>query len=235
MTSLDPLELSPIGAELLDDPSADAATVAASLRNIARANRWFGGAAAARRGLDRALAELPRGATVTLADLGTGLGDLPRAAVGWAARRGVRLVAVGLERNRAAARLAVAAGVPCAVGCAGATPLRDKSVDLVLVSQLAHHLSEESAVRLFRECDRVARRAVVIADLRRGRLGPLAFWVGARALRVDPVTVADGMTSIRRGYTTGELRGLLHQAGVRATVERRPGYRLVATWRPEKA
>ena len=235
MTSLDPLELSPIGAELLDDPSADPATVAASLRNIARANRWFGGAAAARRGLDRALADLPRGATVTLADLGTGLGDLPRAAVGWAARRGVRLVAVGLERNRAAARLAVAAGVPCAVGCAGATPLRDKSVDLVLVSQLAHHLSEESAVRLFRECDRVARRAVVIADLRRGRLGPLAFWVGARALRFDPVTVADGMTSIRRGYTTSELRGLLHQAGVRATVERRPGYRLVATWRPGAA
>jgi SAM-dependent methyltransferase len=235
MTSLDPLELSPIGAELLDDPSADPATVAASLRNIARANRWFGGAAAARRGLERALADLPRGATVTLADLGTGLGDLPRAAVGWAARRGVRLVAVGLERNRAAARLAVAAGVPCAVGCAGATPLRDKSVDLVLVSQLAHHLSEESAVRLFRECDRVARRAVVIADLRRGRLGPLAFWVGARALRFDPVTVADGMTSIRRGYTTSELRGLLHQAGVRATVERRPGYRLVATWRPGAA
>jgi SAM-dependent methyltransferase len=235
MTSLDPLELSPIGAELLDDPSADPATVAASLRNIARANRWFGGAAAARRGLDRALADLPHGATVTLADLGTGLGDLPRAAVGWAARRGVRLVAVGLERNRAAARLAAAAGVPCAVGCAGATPLRDKSVDLVLVSQLAHHLSEESAVRLFRECDRVARRAVVIADLRRGRLGPLAFWVGARALRFDPVTVADGMTSIRRGYTTSELSGLLHQAGVRATVERRPGYRLVATWRPGEA
>jgi hypothetical protein len=103
------------------------------------------------------------------------------------------------------------------------------------VSQLAHHLSEESAVRLFRECDRVARRAVVIADLRRGRLGPLAFWVGARALRFDPVTVADGMTSIRRGYTTSELRGLLHQAGVRATVERRPGYRLVATWRPGAA
>ena len=64
-------------------------------------------------------------------------------------------------------------------------------------------------MRLFRDCDRLARRAVVVADLRRGRLGPLAFWVGARALRFDPVTVADGMTSIRRGYTPAELRGLL--------------------------
>jgi hypothetical protein len=100
---------------------------------------------------------------------------------------------------------------------------------------VVHHLSDESAVRLFRECDRLARHAVVVADLRRGRLGPLAFWVGARALRFDPVTVADGMTSIRRGYTRGELRGLLERAGIRATVESRPGYRLVATWRPREA
>jgi hypothetical protein len=89
-------------------------------------------------------------------------------------------------------------------------------------------------MRLFRTCDRLARHAVVVADLRRGVLGPLAFWVGARALGFDPVTVADGMTSIRRGYTAAELRALLAAAGVRASVERRPGYRLVATWRPAK-
>jgi hypothetical protein len=58
----------------------------------------------------------------------------------------------------------------------------------------------------------------------------MAFWVGARALRFDPSTMADGITSIRRGYTTGELRALLAEAGVSARVSRRPGYRLVATW-----
>jgi len=235
MSAPEPLELSSIGVELLDDPSADPAMVAASLRDIARANRWFGGAAAVRRGLDRVVGDLPRGTTVTLVDIGTGLGDLPRAAMGWAQRRGVRLSALGLERSPVAARLAASAGVPCAVGCAGATPFRDKSVDLVLVSQVAHHLSDQSAVRLFREADRVARRAVVVADLRRGWLGPLAFWVGARALRFTAVTVADGMTSLRRGFTLPELGRLLHAAGVSGTVERRPGYRLVATWRPEQA
>lgn len=235
MTSLDPLALSPVGAELLDDPAADPAAVAATLRDIARANRWFGGSAAVRHGLARALAGVRPGAVLTLADLGTGLGDLPRTAARWAARRGVRLVTVGLERSRVAARLAASGGTPCAVGCVGAAPFRDKSVDIVLVSQVAHHLAGESAMRLFRTCDRLARRAVVVADLRRGRLGPLAFWVGARALRFEPVTVADGMTSIRRGYTVAELRALLAAAGIRASVERRPGYRLVATWRPAEA
>jgi hypothetical protein len=133
-----------------------------------------------------------------------------------------------------AAGLAGASGIPCVVGCAGTPPFRDRSVDLVLVSQVAHHLADESAVRLFRTCDRLARRAVIVADLRRGPLGPAAFWVGARTLRFDGVTVADGMTSLRRGYTVGELRGLLAAAGVRAEVSRRPGYRLVAVWRPRE-
>jgi hypothetical protein len=232
VTQLEPLAPSPVGVELLDDPGADPAAVAESLRNIARSNRWFGGAAAVRHGLARALAGVPAGTTLTLADLGTGLGDLPGVAARWAARRGLRLETVGLERNPVAARLAYEGGLPCAVGCAGAPPLREKSVDIVLVSQVAHHLADDSAVRLFRTCDRLARRAVIVADLRRGRLGPLAFWCGARALGFDGITVADGITSLRRGYTAGELRAMLAAAGVRGTVERRPGYRLVAVWRP---
>jgi hypothetical protein len=221
------LRVSSLGTELLDDPGADPATVRRSLRNVARANRWFGGAAAARYGLGLLLRGLAPGRPLTLLDLGTGAGDLPRRAVGWARRRGHLLRPLG----RPAAALAVRAGVPCAVACAGAPPLRERSVDIVLVSQVAHHFTSESAMRLFHTCDALARVGVVIADLRRGRLAPLAFRVGATALGFDPVTKADGLTSIRRGYTAGELRDLLLSVGIRARVARRPGYRLVATWR----
>jgi SAM-dependent methyltransferase len=229
------LAISPVGVELLDDPAADPVAVTETLRNIARSNRWFGGTAAVLHGCRRLLAGVAPGTTLSLLDLGTGAGDLPRAAVRWAARRGIRLTPVGLERSRVAAAVANAAGIPCAVGCAGAPPVREKGVDLVLLSQVLHHLAPSSVVRLLATCDRLARRGVVIADLRRGRLGPLAFWFGARALRFDPMTRADGMTSIRRGYTPGELRRLLADAGVKATIERRPGYRLVASWRTSLA
>jgi SAM-dependent methyltransferase len=178
------------------------------------------------------LTGVPRGAELTLLDLGTGAGDLPETAVRYATRAGIRLLPIGLERSRVAAALARDAGIACVVACAGAPPLREKSVDLVLVSQVVHHLAPGSAVRLFRTCDRLARIGVIIADLRRGRLAPLAFRFGARALRFDPVTVADGLTSIRRGYTARELSDLLETAGVEGRVVRRPGYRLVAIWRP---
>ena len=226
------LSITSIGAELLDDPKADPATVAESLHNVARANRWFGGAAAVRFGLGRTLADVPPGSTLSLLDLGTGLGDLPGAAVRWAAARDIRLVPVGIELNRIAAGMAREAGVPTALACAGAPPIREKSVDVVLVSQVAHHLTEDSVVRILRTCERLARRAVIVADLRRDRLAVPAFWCGAHLLGFDPVTRADGMTSIRRGFSRRQLLQLMARAGIEGRVSRRLGFRLVATWIP---
>jgi len=223
--------LSAVGHELLDDPAADPAAVAESLRHIARANRWLGGADAVRFGLMRLLRDVPRGARLTLLDLGTGAGDLPGAAVEWAARRGIELVPIGLERSPVAATLARSGGVPTAVGCVSALPFAPKSVDVVLASQLAHHLAPASLVGLAGDCTRLARIGVVVADLRRSRLAALGFPIAGRLLRFDRNTLRDGVTSIRRGFRASELRALLAAAGVNAAVHARPGWRLVATWR----
>jgi SAM-dependent methyltransferase len=230
-----PLGVSSIGSELLDDPASDPLVVTRSLHNIARANRWFGGAAAARWGLGRVLAGEPPGSTFTLLDLGTGAGDLPLACARWAARRGIRLAPLGLERSRIAAALARDAGVPTMVADAGAPPLGDRSVDLVLVSQVAHHFDPDSIVALFRTADRLARRAVIVCDLRRSRIAQAGFSVGALLLGFDRVTSRDGHTSIRRGFTAAELEALLARAGIRARVARRPPWRLVAAWRTAAA
>ncbi len=226
MTGLEPAAF---GRELLDDPGAAPAQVCESLRNIARANRWFGGASAVRFGLERALPlESPR--PLSLLDVGTGLGDLPRMAVAWAARRGVALRPVGLERHAAAARLAREGGLAAVVGDGGALPFRAASVDLVLLSQVAHHFAPAAIVRLLRECGRVARRAVIVADLRRSTLAALGFRLAGALLHFDPDTLRDGVTSLRRGFTPASLGALLAEAGVAADVARRPGARLVAVW-----
>jgi SAM-dependent methyltransferase len=175
---------------------------------------------------------VPHGTRLTMLDLGTGLGDLPEVAVRWGAARGIRIQPLGVELNRIAARLARDRGVPSIVACAGAPPFPDKSVDIVLVSQVAHHLTSRSVVDLLRTCDRLACRAVIVADLRRNRLAEPAFWCGAQLLGFDDVTIADGRTSIRRGFSRRELLDLLGRAGISGRVDRRPGFRLVATWSP---
>ena len=225
------LALSPIGHELLDDPSADPAIVTESFRNLARSNWWFGGAAAVHFGLSRLIGTGTRGAALSLLDVGTGVGDLPRRAAMWAMRRGVTLTPVGFERSRVAALLARRSGLPCVVGCAGALPFRAQSVDIVMMSQLIHHLSREAAVEVIRTASQVARVGVVLADLRRSPLAAIGFRIGAEVLGFDPATKADGVTSVRRGYLPHELSAMLREAGVTAPVHRRPGYRLVAAWR----
>jgi len=167
---------------------------------------------------------------VTLLDIGTGAGDLPVAAVRHVARRGQVLRAIGLERSPVAAALATACGVPTVLGCAGHLPVREGAVDIILLSQVAHHLAADAVVDLFRTVSRLARIGVVIADLRRSELAVAGFRFGSALLRFDSVTRADGITSVRRGYHSGELAALAARAGHSARVARRPGFRLVAYW-----
>lgn len=223
--------LSPVGDELLDHPDADPATVAISLHHIARANFWFGGWWAVRRGLARLLAGVPRGSSLSLLDVGTGNGDLPARAVAWAAKRGIRLVPIGLERHHTAARLARQRGMATLLGCAATLPIRPRSVDIVLASQLVHHLSPAANADFFRAIHRLARWGVVIADLRRSRVALAGFWLGSRIFGFDAATRADGLTSVMRGFQPEEFAALFRDAGVPAEVERSPGFRLVASWR----
>lgn len=222
---------SPVGTELLDDPGADPATVARTLHHIARANWWFGGAAALGFALARLLDGVPHDRPLTLLDLGTGDGDLPRRAERWARRRGRRLRALGLERSPVAARLARRAGLATVLADVGTLPIADHSVDIVLLNLFLHHFAPASAARLLAEADRLARVGVIVSDLERSRVSGPLFRVGGRLLGFDTVTIEDGVTSIARGYTPAALAALLAAAGVRGTVHRRPGWRVVALWR----
>jgi hypothetical protein len=228
------LTLSPIGTEALDDPATDPVLVARMLRDITRSNWWLGGIAAVRFGLAQLLRPSDRGSTLTLFDVGTGAGDLPLDAQRWARRRGVTLVPLGLERIVTAAHMAQSAGVPVMLGCAGALPVGAKSVDFVLLSQVAHHLDGESATQLFANASRIARRGVVVADLRPALLAATGFRVAGVLLRLHRGTVVDGVTSLRRGFAPAALRQLCLRAGAtNVRVVRRPGARIVAWWRTD--
>jgi SAM-dependent methyltransferase len=220
-------------AETLDDPRADADVVVASLRDIARINRLFGGAAAAAGRLEEFLAEVPGGTTLTLLDVGTGTGDIPRAVERRAQHHGIALRLLGLERHPAAAREASRPGdLAVVIADGGRLPLRARSVDLALCSKLLHHLPGEAGTRLLAELDRVARLAVVVADIHRSALAAAGIWVAGYLMRFHPATRRDSVISVFRGFTPGELRRACAAAGVPAVVRRHPGWCLTAAWRP---
>ncbi len=226
------LTTSSIGREILDDPTAHPGHVRRMLTDIARSNRLFGGVRSLHLGLSRLLPFGGGGAITTLLDVGTGAGDLPRAAARWGTRHRRPIHALGLERHAAAAQLATELGTATVVGCGGALPLADRTVDLVLLSQLLHHLDDASTVTLLAEAGRVARVGVIVLDLRPSRLAATAFRMVGPLLRFDPDTTSDGIVSLARGRTAPELAALARQAGARSPrAEHLAMARVVMTWR----
>ncbi len=236
-----------IGTELLDDPRADAVLVGRQLRDIARLNALFGGTRAVVRELVplfRAAARdaacpkgLPDGrgmrdARWTLLDVGSGSGDIARAAVAAAHRHGIALTPVGIDVNRTAARLARSGGLAAIVADGSRLPLGPRSVDVIVASQVLHHLPRAVAVRWIATFDRVARRAVVLADLRRSRVAMAGVWAASLCLAMSGVSRHDAVLSLKRGYTREEFCDMLRDADVQAVARYRPGARIVAAWSP---
>lgn len=223
---------SEVGREIMDSPDADGVLVTEMLGDITRTNRWFGGRHALRVGMRQLLGDAAWPAQLTLLDLGTGAGDLPLAAAVDGTHHGSRCRPVGLERHRAAARLATANGLPTVVACGTCTPFAADSFDVVLLAQLLHHLDDRSAVRMLVEAGRVARLGVVVADLRPSRLAGWSLRAAGWAMRLRTETVQDGVTSLARGRTGTELGALITRAGGRQpAVAHLPFARVVATWR----
>ncbi len=218
------------GVELLDDPGADSALALRSLRDVSLANMLFGGTSAVLASLRPLMREA---GVLTLLDVGTGAGDIPERARALASRSGSTLVTLGLERTFAVADSARLRAQSVCVADGFALPFRDKGIDVVTCSQVLHHFADHEAARLLRELDRVARRLVIIADLRRSWPAVGGIWAASFLLRFHPVSRHDGVLSVLRGYRGNELASLVERAvGVVPTVRDRWGFRLTACWSP---
>ncbi|HZO19524.1 MAG TPA: methyltransferase domain-containing protein [Gemmatimonadaceae bacterium] len=219
------------GHEYLDDPVINARVAERSMADVARANAMFGGAQAVLTELD----DLLRGpsARFTMLDVGTGLGDIPARVRALGVRRGVEVCTVGLDASE---RLAVAANgkaLPVVRADARYLPVADRSFDVVLCSQLLHHFPRDEGLGLVRELDRVARRRIIISDIRRSWVAAAGIWLASWPLRFHPVSRHDGVVSVMRGFTANELMGVVHTAvGVTPRVRRHRGFRVTASWEP---
>lgn len=217
--------------EHLDDPATDSALRERSLRDVRRANTVLGGANAVLSEVRRLLPSL--GAEATLLDVGTGLADIPARARALAARRKVRLRTFGIDEAETLAR--VTGDILDGSACADARhlPFGDSSIDVVTCSQVLHHFEDAEIPVILRELDRVARRAVIVSDLRRSWIAVSGFWLVTWPLGFHPVSRHDGMVSVLRGFTADELAiNVRNTTGLDSTIRHHLGFRLTATWTP---
>lgn len=217
-------------AERMDEPDLDPRELVRALGTLGHINRFFGGTRLIFHHLPGLCDGLPT--PVRILDVGTGYADIPRAIVRWARRRGrpVEITAVDRHPGTLAEAARACADYPeidLQRGDALKLPFPARSFDVVLASQILHHLEGTESVDLLRELARVARYGILVHDLRRGVLPFAVTWVVLRLVSRSPVIRHDGPLSIRRGYMATELDALARAAGWKAwRVSRHAFFRL---------
>ncbi len=107
-------------------------------------------------------------------------------------------------------------------------PIKPASFDFVFCSLFLHHFEGPAVSELMANFYRVARRALLISDLERHVLPYLFFPLTKPFMRWTPITMHDGMFSIRSAFRACEMKQLAIDAGLaHAEVNvHRPAFRL---------
>ena len=219
--------------ERMDVETWDAAAIAPVLRNLETINHWLGGVRATLWHFRRFAKRWKPGAVVRVLDWGTGGADVPRALAAWGRRRGFDLRVTGLDQDAAIveyARAACAAypGIRIVQTKAENFQASAGSFDYAMSSLTLHHLADGAIADLLRASDRLARRGIVMNDLRRSARAWVWIWLLSRAARCHPMVRHDGPLSVRRAFTAAELAALAQKAGASyLRVHAHFGHRLV--------
>jgi len=217
--------------ELLDSDSGTPGEIAASLSDLRRINRWFGGVTAAESMVVR-VAQQVGGNTLSLLEVAAGAGDAPRTVCRRLQKRGIQLELTLLDRavshlnHRRQNRTRVVAGDALAL------PLASSSFDLVSCCLFAHHLTPPQLAQFVNEGLRVCRQAVLINDLVRSPLHLALVYAGYPLYR-SRITRHDAPASVRQSYTPEEMKQMLRQTtAARVEIHRHYLFRMgVIAWK----
>lgn len=190
--------------ELLDADAWTQAELGTALADLDLINRWFGGVSTMS-ALLRRVGESTGAQELSVLDVGGADGSVVRRAAARVSGRQVRVTVA----DRAASHMN-GSGV---AADAGVLPFRSDSFDVVACSLLVHHLSPEQVQEFVHEGLRVARRAVVINDLRRSPVHLALVYAGFPLFR-SKLTRNDGPASVRAAYNPEEMRDLLREMKV---------------------
>ena len=202
--------------ELLDTLPPDQAR--ASLEDLVRINRRWGGHSTLRRLLQETV---PESQPFSVLDVGAASGDMGACIRRW--YPAARVTSLDYLESHLKASLGQRVA-----GDAFRLPFRPGSFDYVFCSLFLHHFQDNQVVELLRNFGDVARKAVLVIDLERNPI-PYYFIAWSRPiLGWDPVTVHDGAISVEAAFRRRELEDLARRAGLRNPRARvfRPAFRI---------
>ena len=213
--------------ETASDDSGSPGEVAASLSDLNRINRWFGGISTTT-SMIRRVAQKLGVLSLSMLEVAAGSGYVPERARQKLVHDGIELKVTLLDR----APSHLVNGNRAIAGDVLALPFRDASFDLVGSVIFLHHLSPEQVIQSVNEALRVSRTAVLINDVVRHPMHLALVYAGLPLFR-SRLTHHDAPASVRQAYTTAEIRDLLKRtSAARVEIHRHYLFRMgVMVWK----
>lgn len=208
-----PRRFDPDDPECMDRPQPVSPALERDLANLRGLNQWFG----ARRILGRVLAPVLRsGATVRIADLCTGSGDLPAFLVREGRKYGTRVAVEAVEGHPATFEIG-------RNFCRNEPSIQfvhnnvlewepAQQPDWVICSLALHHFTETDALSLLKKMHAVASAGVLVADLERCWWSTAGIHAASWFYR-EPMTVEDMRRSAAAAFSSREFQSLACGAG----------------------
>ena len=189
--------------EIMDDVSIHGEPLDAALRELTIINRWLGGDTTSRKGVQSMLRRIPATSAISILDAGAGGSDLVNALDG--IHPAIRITSLDLNLGACRYSASIAPGLQVVQGSLLALPFKTGAFDLVHVALVLHHFSEPELRSILMDLSSLARRGIIINDLRRSAFA----YIGIKALTAlfsrSAMVRNDGPISVRRGFLRHEL------------------------------
>jgi 2-polyprenyl-3-methyl-5-hydroxy-6-metoxy-1,4-benzoquinol methylase len=193
--------------EEMDLPGCDPARLDRTYAQFAIVNRAVSGWRSIYRRKIRPL--LSASSATTLLDIGCGGGDVAVLLARWAALDGLRLEITAIDPDERAYRFALrrlrAPGVTFRRASTSELTAEGRTFDVVISNHVLHHLGPSEFQQFLADSALLCRGTVIHNDIRRSPAAYALFFAGSWPFPGSYIR-ADGLTSIRRSYTTEELR-----------------------------
>ena len=204
----------PAVTEIMDRPQPVSDDLRLDLDNLEKLNRRFGSYDLIRHFLGRWIVP---GDSVSLLDLCTGSGDIPRCIVDWsrAQKAVVRVHAIDFQPATLSIAETKSVLYP-EITYEAADVLRfmpAQPFDIVVCSLALHHFAFTDAVSLLQRIRSFARRGAVVADLARTDFGVVGIYLLTSLLIRNPMNKFDGRLSMHRAFSFRELEAAAVAAG----------------------
>ncbi len=187
--------------------------LARTLEEIASVNKILGGNSISLKAVKQILKTLSSDKTTTIVDVGCGNGDMLRSFSKMGLKHGFNIKLIGIDANPNAIEIARKLSMDFEnlsyeVVNIFEDAFAKMKYDIALCTLTLHHFKDDEIMNIMQTMTENATIAVLVNDLQRSALAYRLFKLYSWIFGLGPISKADGLTSILRGFKKEELQSI---------------------------